>query len=370
MKLLQITRTYYPSIGGIESVTNGLSRALQQLGHQTDILTLRYIFDRRNLAAHDEQHQGLQIYRLPHIGSRRYPITPGVFAFARYYDLLHIHAIDFFIDYLSLTSAIHRRPIVVNTHGGIFHTRWLTSLKRIWFAAMTRLSLRRVAAVICDSEHDYQLFQQIVPTEKLHIIRNGVNVQPFLSTPKQIIPGLLVGVGRVVENKRIDQLIMLLARLSETVPEAQLVWIGDDANRQVPSLMVLAQRFGVAARVKFIGQVTDMDLYQLLAQANLFVSTSQYEAFGISTIEAMASGTVPVVTSVGIHSEVIRMGHTGFFISGHDCDADIAVLLQALNLAPEELSRMESAVRSIAQQYAWNQVVQHYVRIYDSALIK
>ncbi len=167
MNILQVTRTFSPAIGGIESVTAGLSRALARRGHRCDVLTLRYLFDRGDLAAPTEQIDGLSTYRISHMGSRRYPVAPGVLSFARPYDLIHIHAIDFFVDYLSLTRSIHRRPLVVNTHGGIFHTRWLAPLKRLWFQTVTRLSLRHADAVVCDSQHDYDLFRKIVPDHRL-----------------------------------------------------------------------------------------------------------------------------------------------------------------------------------------------------------
>jgi alpha-1,3-mannosyltransferase len=367
MNILQVSRTYYPAIGGIESVTGGLSRALAQLGHRCDVLTLRYIFDRRSFAPPTERHQGLQIYRLPHLGGRRYPIAPGALAFASRYDVLHLHAIDFFVDYLSLTAPAHRRPIVVNTHGGIFHTRWLAPLKRLWFATITRLSLRRASAVICDSEHDYELFRHIVSPEKLHVIRNGVDVTPFMAINKQVTPGLLVGVGRIVENKRVDRLITLLARLSESAPAAHLVWVGDDANGQAPALMARARELGVAERVELAGQLSEPALHSLLARANLFVSTADYEAFGVSTIEAMASGTVPVVTPVGIHPQIVSDGLAGFLLPA-DEEAAAAVIRHALQLSPAALERSGAAARAAARRYSWEQAVDEYVRVYQSAV--
>lgn len=368
MKILQISRQFFPSTGGIENVMYGLNKALQDKGYTTDTLTLRSIFSTGEKAEPESCVDGLKVYRLPHIGSKRYPIAPTVISFISSYDLLHIHAIDFFIDFLSITRLFHRKPIIVNTHGGIFHTKWLVFFKKFYFKTVTRFSLRGADAVICVSEHDYQLFKTIVPQEKLHIIPNGVSIESFAEIKKQIVPGLLLGIGRVVENKRIEQLISLIPKLIEEFPNIQLVWVGNDPQKRIPQLIEYAQQLGVASRIHFLGQVPDAKIRDLLSQAHLFVSAASYEAFGISTIEAMSSATVPVVTPVGIHPEVVKEGTTGFICKFED--QPLNCFRHALSLKENQLSKIGHNAREVARQYSWDKVVDSYLSVYESVLDK
>jgi alpha-1,3-mannosyltransferase len=364
VKVLQVHRQFWPATGGIESVVYGLSQALQQAGQRCDIATLRYIFSTGETHAPTAQVDGLAVYRLPHLGVRRYPIAPAVLALAPAYDLVHIHAIDFFVDFLVATRALHRRPLVVSTHGGIFHTRWMLPLKKLFFQTITRLSLRSVAAVVCDSQHDYDLFRRIVPARQLHIINNGVAIEPFLAINKQIQPGLLVGIGRIVENKRVAALIDLLPALAADMPDVRLVWVGADQEQRVAGLRAQAQRRGVAERVQFVGQVGAAELHTILAQAHLFVSASSYEAFGVATLEAMASGTVPVATPVGVHPEVIHEGQTGFLFALEDQAQAVARLRHALHLDMAQVQQIGQAARQVARGYAWERVIQAYLALY------
>ena len=366
MKILQITRQFYPSIGGIENVTYGLSRSLQRLGHQCDVATLRYIYNSGQTMPHTEQLEGIKVYRLPHTGIQRYTIAPSILAVVPAYNILHIHAIDFFIDFLSLTRPIHRKPIVVNTHGGIFHTSFLLPIKRFFFQTITRLSLRAAAAVICDSQHDYNLFKTIIPAHKLSIIRNGVSLSPFLKIQKNITPGLLLGIGRIVENKGIERLLELLADLAREMPEIHLIWIGHDPQDRIPELMRYAQQHGIASRVQFVGQIPEDQVCELLAQTNLFVSAASYEAFGLSTIEAMSSSTIVVVTPVGIHPEVIKNDQTGFILQLGDKAQALACFRHALSLDKEQQSQMGERARQAAMQFSWDTVVGSYINIYQS----
>ncbi len=162
-------------------------------------------------------------------------------------------------------------------------------------------------------------------------------------------------------------MIELLPRLVEACPSVRLVWVGDDIGGRRPQLMAQVRALGVAERVKIAGQVAQHELYSLLAEAHLYASVASFEAFGISTIEAMASGTVPVVTSVGIHPEAVESGVSGLLLDGGDLDADAAALAQALRLHPDTLAAMGEAAREAAHRYAWHKVVQQYLDVYTQA---
>jgi alpha-1,3-mannosyltransferase len=365
VRILQIFRQFLPATGGVERVMYYLIQALQQAGHSCDIVTLRQIFNTGEIVAPTAVIDGMQIYRLPYVGIKRYPIAPAVYSFVHSYDVIHIHAIDFFVDFLALTHHMHRKPVIVNTHGGTFHTRWLLPFKKWYFRTITCQTLQRIDAVICDSQHDYDLFQPIVPGDKLHIVPNGVHVQSFLARKKQITPGLLLGIGRMVENKHIERLINLLPALSQQFPEVHLVWIGADRDQKMTALRTRAQRLGVASRVHFTGEISDEQVLDWLSKAHLFVSASSYEAFGVATIEAMSSGTVPVVTPVGVHTEVVKPGRTGFLYECHMQQQAIDVLRYALSLDEQTIFQMGQQARQIAQRYSWEHVVKSYLDVYQ-----
>ncbi|MFZ3217914.1 MAG: glycosyltransferase family 4 protein [Candidatus Acidiferrales bacterium] len=367
MKVLQITRQFLPSTGGLESAVDGLSRAVQDAGHEVHVVTLRKIFVTGEALPAEAVIHGLNVSRIAHWGPRRYPIAPSVWSHLNGSDLLHIHAVDFFVDFLSISRRFHRRPIVLSTHGGFFHTRWLSWLKSAYFRTVTRQSLKHVAAVICVSEHDYEMFSLIVPTSKLHLVRNGVQVESYANVKKTITPGLLVGIGRVAQNKRIDLLIHAVAELRKTRPDVHLVWAGPDEEGRIEQLRSLAVQAGVGDAVTLTGRVENSELERLLSQANLFVSGSNYEGYGLSTIEAMSSGTVPVVTRVGIHPQLISNGKTGFLV-GSEPDSLVNGLRAALAMEPSALELMGRQAREVSATCSWRGAVKPYLDIYGSVV--
>src|ERR1700744_2604667 len=100
MKILQLTRQFLPAVGGMESVVEGLSIALKRNGHTVQVATLRLLFSSGALAPRESIEAGLNVHRMRHWGPQRYPVAPAALSAIRGYDVVHIHAIDFFVDYL------------------------------------------------------------------------------------------------------------------------------------------------------------------------------------------------------------------------------------------------------------------------------
>jgi alpha-1,3-mannosyltransferase len=367
MKILQLTRQFLPSEGGIESVVEGLSRALQQNGHTVGVATLRLLFATGAMAPAKSVEAGLAVRRMRHWGPRRYPVAPAALAEIRGYDLVHIHAIDFFVDYLSLSRLLHRIPLVVSTHGGIFHTQWASRFKQMYFSTVTRMSLGGVKAVVCVSQQDREKFEQIVPPQRIRLIENGANIDRFWKLKKRVEPGLMLGISRLAENKRVHKVLEAMASLKDRFPQMRLEWVGADFAGLVPSLERRAVELGLGRRVRFLGATSREGLFSLLERAQLFVSASAYEGFGLSTIEAMSAATVPVVTAVGAHPNVIEHGVSGFLT-----DADASGLTEnierALVMSPKETAAMGEAARAATRRFSWTEIAPQYEQLYRQVL--
>jgi alpha-1,3-mannosyltransferase len=366
MRILHVFRRFYPYVGGVETFIRDLSLALIQCGHVSDVMTLRSPARQNPSLPPMGELESIHILRIPAIGSSRYRIAPAVSRYLEDYDIIHLHGIDFFTDYLALTRSLHRKPLVVSTHGGVFHTPWMKLMKQLYFFTITRLSLGRVSCVICDSKHDYNLFRRIVSPEKLRLIPNGVDLDRFRVVKKAIEPGLLVGVGRIAANKGIDRLLNALALLSFEFNSVHLVWVGVDYEGIQDALQQQAQRLGIADRVTWAGEVDMETLYDYLSRAHLCVSASRYEAFGISTVEAMSTGTVPFAAPVGIHPDIVRDNQNGFLVD-FDQPAIVAQRLQAaLSLPLEQILTMGQAARREVEKFSWQSVVPNFIAVYET----
>jgi alpha-1,3-mannosyltransferase len=367
MRILQLTRQFLPAQGGMESVVEGLSVALQLSGHTVQVATLRQLFSSGALAPAESVEAGVPVHRMRHWGPRRYPMAPAALQAIRGYDLVHIHAIDFFVDYLSLLRWLHRIPLVVSTHGGFFHTQRARAFKEWYFKTVTRQSLGGVGAVVCVSQHDREMFAGIVPVERIRVIENGVSIDRFWSVKKGVENGLMLGISRLAENKRIDKVLQAMATLKSRYPQLRLEWVGADFAGLRPGLERRVVELGLEGRVRFHGAVDGEQLCRLLERAHLFVSASSYEGFGLSTIEAMSSGTPVVVTAVGAHADVIEHGVSGFLVD-QDAVGLMPQIAAVLALPAEKLTAIGERARAATRRFSWRQVAPRYEQLYREVL--
>jgi len=367
MRILQLTRQFLPAQGGMESVVEGLSVALQQRGHTVQVATLRLVFSTGAKAPAKSVEAGLDVRRMGHWGPRRYPVALTAIGAIRGYDLVHIHAIDFFVDYLSLLRLLHRVPLVVSTHGGFFHTQWATGWKQMYFKTVTRKSLGGVKAVVCVSQHDREMFAKIVPPQHIRVIENGADIDRFRDLKKSIEPGLVLGISRLAENKRVHKVLEAMALLRDRHPCMRLEWAGADFGGQRAALERRVAELGLSGRVRFRGATSREELYRLLQRAHLFVSAASYEGFGLSTIEAMSAATVVVVTAVGAHPDVVEDGVSGLLMD-QDATGLAAHMERVLYMPREKLEQIGEAARAAAKRFSWGRIAPRYEQLYHEVL--
>lgn len=367
MKVLHVVRQFHPSVGGMESVVNALCERLRGRGHQCEVVTLSRIWNGHDALPATEVVGGLRVERIPFVGGRRYFLAPGVLRFAPGHTVIHVHGIDFFIDFLAATKWRHRTPLVASTHGGIFHTRWAMLAKRIYFHTVTRLALTQATRVICDSAHDDHLFAPIVPARKRVTIGNGVEDE-FFGVRKDVEPGLLLLVGRIAEHKGIDRMIDLLPRVRAEVPQARLVVVGPDWEGLRASFETQARARGVVDSVSFVGKVDRATLLDYLARAHLVLTPSAFEGFGVAVIEAMASGNVVVASDIDAHRELIQPNANGILVDFGDDERAVEGVVNALRLPRTAAEAMGERARAAVSRFAWDRVVDEVERVYHEAM--
>jgi alpha-1,3-mannosyltransferase len=352
----------------METYVSSLCRQLAVHGHHTDVATLDYLFKTNEPLPHYQRIDGTDIIRLPSSGTARYFFAPRLMELAPRYDLIHVHGVDFFVDLLGTCKTAHGRPIVLSTHGGFFHTPWLPALKRAYFLTVTRMTLRGVDRVIASSPKDEQLFSQV--SNRVTLVENGIDYPTFAAVEKQSggEDESLVFIGRISKNKRVDRLLEMLAELRRQRPGATLAVIGPDWEGLRAGLEEHAALLGVADAVRFTGILPQDKMLSMLADARLFVSASEYEAFGLSTVEAMATGTVPVVNHIPAFTGLVEDGATGFLTDFSDPSAAAASVQRALQLPDSRLREMGASARDAVSRFDWAEVAGQIINVYEEVL--
>jgi 1,2-diacylglycerol 3-alpha-glucosyltransferase len=177
---------------------------------------------------------------------------------------------------------------------------------------------------------------------------------------------VIVSVGRLSKEKRVDVLIAAMSRLAARTgtdgadgPVLALAGTGPDAAR----LRSLARQHGVADRVRFLGFVPDEDLPGLYRLADAFAIASQAELQSLATMAAMASGLPVVAVDAGALAELVHAGENGFLVRPGRA-GEIADCLGLLCRDPGLRSRMAKASARIIGDHDQHRLLTRWESIY------
>ena len=364
MKIVHISRQYHPGVGGLESFTRNLCEQQVRAGHQVRMVTLNKIFDGDdNILPARENVGGVDVIRVPFRGGRRYPLAPGVLRHVADCDIIHVHAVDFFVDFLAFTRALHGKPMVLSTHGGFFHTPYARRLKQAYFNCISRISLNQFKAVIACSHADHEIFAPVC-RRRLTMVENGVDIAKFAGLARPDARAIIY-FGRIAPNKRIDLLIRWFASLYKLDPSWSLIIAGKPMGVAIADLREIASAAGLGSSVEFHESPSDSALKTLIGRSSIFASASAYEGFGISLIEGVSAGLFPVVSDIPAHRRSCEKLGVGSLIDFTDSFSPARVLQDVRSA--NSRNAFANAQAPLAA-YGWPQVTERMLDIYDQLL--
>ncbi|HEX5131751.1 MAG TPA: glycosyltransferase family 4 protein [Candidatus Krumholzibacteria bacterium] len=311
-------------------------------------------------------------------------VAPRAVAVARDIDaalvLGHSHYSTF------TTSRVRRRmqiPSVVKFFGvmDLVHTEW--SPLRYWFKnAEQLLALRHAqdAWIVLDdgTRGDEVIRARGVPADRVHFLPNGLNlewmdrdVDAAAARRRHGLPadGLIVlFLARLVPSKRPMDFVRAAARVVNAGREdTTFVIAGDGAERAACERAARAD--GAAAHLRFIGTVEHDAVPDLMAAADVFVSTSTLTNRALPTCEAMICGVPVVAYDTGDTATVVRAGETGALVDDGDVDA-LADAIELLLESDSARGRMSEAGRRLARDtfVSWESRVAMEIELIASLL--
>lgn len=369
MRIVHVVRQFHPAIGGLEGVVKALATAQVAKGHNVRVVTLDRIFNapKSERLPGTEALDGIEIVRIPYFGSKRYPIAFSAIRHIRDADIVHVHAIDFFFDYLAWTAPFHRRKLVVSTHGGFFHTGFAVRLKRFYFNTVTRLSLSWYAGVAAVGVADEQLFRSIRP-HGVCLVENGVDVDKYAGASSPTPRKAMISIGRLSSNKRLDRVVRFFAALQRIDPDWTLQIAGRAWDVSAKDLTDLARSLRVIDKVRILESPTDDVIRDAMANCSVFVCASAYEGFGLALVEAHSAGLWPVVSQIPTFTHLVEKTAIGTLVDFDDAGTAARDFLDDWSVVASDYPRIQRAAMTAASEYRWSAVSEQYEKFYASVL--
>jgi len=380
MKIAYVIEGIYPYlIGGGAKRCYEISNRLANKGHEIHIFQLRWWRKEVEIGRKKVYYHGvaepISLYR----GKRR-----DIWATVYYTKNLIRHLAKYNFDIIDCDQApiIHCYPIsllaFLKREFTIFTWHEVWTATNYWSSYLgsmcyfgeiaETLALRLPRKIIAASVKTKKDLLSIgINPSKISVIPNGVDLRRIEKIPPSEQEFDIVFAGRLNKTKNIDLLLYTTAILSRHFPQIKVGIIGDGPERY--SLMELTKRLNIEKNVCFFGFIDYAKMISLFKSAKIFIHPSTQETGApVVVLEAFSCG-LPVIAIKhlnGISGEVIKDGHTGFFVE----KSAVAIANKASLLLKNEnlLERMSQNVKNLSKKFDWEKIAYAIEKTYESIL--
>jgi 1,2-diacylglycerol 3-alpha-glucosyltransferase len=381
MRIVMMTNTYLPHVGGVARSVETFSGALRAAGHNVVVVAPEFP---------GMPERETDVIRVPAIQrfngsdfSVRLPV-PGLLTdpLDRFHpELIHAHH-PFLLGDTALRVASGRGLPVVFTHHTLYeeYTHYVSSesdaIKRFVIDLSTGYA-NMCDHVIAPSQSVAALLQQRGVTSPITVVPTGVDLERFARRSgkrfrkSQGIPenAFVAGhIGRLAPEKNLMFLTGAAAAFLQARPDAWFVVAGTG-----PLEDAMKARFGEAGvleRVRFPGILKGRDLADAYACMDVFAFASQSETQGIVLVEAMAAGAPVVAVDASGVREVVRDGVNGRKLALQDQDSFCAALAWIADLPPDSRRTLSRNARRTARGLSIAATAERLAAVYGSVIKK
>lgn len=364
---------------GIGRYCENLIRESIKINQEKDLFHLVLFFRNLNQAKEvlgedfykkcKKYHLTIKLVNIRHYSLKEQFCLPKIYRRAKL-DLLHVPHFNIPIFY--------RRNLVITIHDLLWHQQkgmQVTTLKPLAYYAKYLAYLIVVKQAIKQAKFILVPAQTIKNTvskyyrqsqEKIIVTREGIaeayqknlNLVSPKNLAKKRIKKQLVYTGSLYPHKNIVLVIKALRKL----PKYELLVVGSRNVFQTQVRKMVA-RYKVKKQVKFLGYVPDQKLIKLYQESMALVQPSLSEGFGLTGIEAMASGTAVLASDIPIFHEIYQ--DQAFYFNPKDTESFLSALEKVEFAKREEIIRKNLA---FAKKYRWQDLAELSCRVYLTVL--
>jgi glycosyltransferase involved in cell wall biosynthesis len=376
MKICITAPTYYPIIGGTETIIHNLGTHLVDLGYDVEIVTRKL-----NVMSKEEMIDGISTSRVFTLNNSL-GVIPLQFALYNKLrrilnecDLIH----QFHVYHMGLATIQAKKrfekPFILSLMGNDTYDP-IRPIPRFLNPYMAWVMNN--ADIVTSPSRDLEKYaiKQGLKKETV-IIPHSIKVDRYRSekygrknvreklklTENDIV---ILSVQRLYPRKKLRYLIEAAGIIIKRKPNIKFILVGK--GPELANLNKLAKELGIDKNIIFTGFVPENDLPNYYSACDIFVLHSTYEAFGIVLIEAMASCKPIVSTMVGAVPEVVDHEKTGILVPPCDSKA-LAEAIERLIIDKELRRKMGKLGRQKAEKYYdWKSIAQRYIHLYEELL--
>lgn len=395
MRILVVTPAFLPILGGVET---GIFEIYKRLGkhHDVRILTVSRGEEVKPISVGDNYYSSdnFEVCYFKDLFRFVWSKVPGIIRemlppFSPFYipatlknirefrpDVINFHYAAYGGLSLILTRMLTNVPIVLSlvSRQDVFreNSSLLGQFRNLYLTPV----IKSAHAIASNSKYYLNCYRGNRDREK--IIPYGVDMQRFspeangdrIRNNLGITPHcrILFTLQRLAKIKRIDLLIKSMQHIIQTQKNVMLMIGGK--GPELDSLKALTEKLNLNSNVIFTGYISEADIPDYFAAADIFAFSSPDETFGVVLAQAMAAGKPVVAFNASAIPEVVDNGITGTLVDSLDPREYARAVVELLNDKQVMEKYSKNGRQKALEHYDWNLIAEQYEGMFNDLLKK
>lgn len=272
------------------------------------------------------------------------------------FDIIHAHGFTTYAPYAAVKAKSNKK-MIFNPHYHEFgSTLFYKFMRKVYDPTIGRHILKKADRIICVSNTEKSDLQSKfkIHDEKITIIPSGVDVEKMnIAEPFEFNGKLVLYVGRLEKYKNIHVTIQAMKYLPD---DYRFHIIGNGPYRQ--GLENLIRDLSLENRVKILSNVSNGDVCRSMKTCSVFITLSNIEAFGLTVLEALASGRPVIVNNKANLAELARKFEGCVVPMNIDEISKEGLGKTIMRIADKRIS-------ANLDEYRWENIAKKYQRVYE-----
>ena len=356
MKILELTRLFYPSIGGMEKFVANRLKIYRALGCDYQVITT-------NSAGAQIEKPKIKKDVISLNSFTHFVVTPGLKNVLKLnYDILSVNEVGYYYSYYAVKHAFNAGKKIILTPHYYFHTGNYRFVKKMHKKYVLPKILGMVDKIIVFTKSEKRFW-----TDSFPFTQDKIDIIPHYFAPdKEVVMNNIIDnefflyLGRGGRNKRTDLLIKAFCQIESfnyklflTLSENEL----SDAAKECVNL---------SDKIELLGCVSEEYKHQLLSECSALVFPTDYEAFGIVNFEASFYKKPLIVTNLKIFNEILN--NKGIIYFENAVDDIKKKILEFIKLTPKKRREMGEYNFNNLKGYTFSKAKDKYEQLFKELI--
>jgi len=381
MKVGVITKYFYPSLGGVERYVYETSSRLAKRDYSVKVMA-----PSASNQASFERLNNIEVLRFPTLSFKRFDFSFQMYSYLRKarFDIVHFHTFEILCRALRF-GGLGDTPYFITTHGLVWENprSLLDSLAKSLGGKIMKNNFANASKIFCVSRMDCRNVKKITGNgndvcQKLIYLPSGVDVEKFRAFEKAKIKErhghsdkiIVTQVARFSPKKGQHVFLEAISQMEKKISgDCIFVLAGFlQDEKYYSSLLQRARKIDAGKRIRFLPNVTDEQLLRIYMETDIFVLPSMAEGFPLSILEAWASKSGVIASSVGGIPFFVKDGQDCILIPPNNSDILSQKIMSLVKDDKFRKSLSDNGYERALKEFSWENVVKVISKEYDLAL--